>query len=159
VSRRLQDVAAIDEVCGFFEETIQGLKPHSEPGKPFHLLGDEAGMLRDQPKNSGFHRLFDVRFGWDAASGDSYLPLERGASVLILIGYLGSIKNRRTEKIMRQDEELIARYLLRENAPSPTNRPFNWDITPPAEMEELDESGSATIVILRYEVHYVCDPV
>lgn len=151
--------AAIDSVIEFFEREILALTPTTDPGKPFHLLGDGSGLLREQPKNSGFHRLMDIRYGWDPETGDTHMPLTRHASVAIMIGYLGSIKTRRIDRIMRQDEELIARHLLQSATSHEANRPFQWHIRPPHMLEELDEAGSATMLVIVYEVHYTCDSV
>jgi len=154
--------AAIDDVCAFFENTILALEPTSEPGRKFVLLGEEAGALEDQAINEGFFRLFDVMFGWDPSTGASHMPLERDSSVFIQIGYLGSMKSRRVRKVMRQDEELIARYLAQPSgfqAAHVTNRPYQWDIRPPHQMRELDDARSATILVIRYEVLYTCASV
>jgi hypothetical protein len=151
------DLAAIDDVITFFEDTVAATPPLFAPQRVFHLLGDDAGLLQNQPKNAGFFRQFDVRFATDAGAGESYLPLERIGHILVMVGYLGSVESRRLSKIIRQDEEQIARHLLRADLASPPSRPFNWDIVPPTQVETLGEDGAATIVIMTYRVEYVCD--
>lgn len=161
-ARTIPDLAAIDEVCTFFENKIAAISPLWEPERKFHLLGERDGMLAQQPKNENFFRQFDVISTMDAPTFQSYLPLERGAvPIWIQIGYLGSVRNRYLRKIVRQDEEKIAVELLSAKAvdDAPVGRPFNWDFRPPPQRDELGEDGAATIITLVYEVYYVCgDP-
>jgi hypothetical protein len=153
------DLAAIDEVINFFEEEVAASVPLYNPEQKFRLLGDESGLLVDQPLNVKFFRQFDVLFAGDADVGESYLPLERVAKIVIQIGYLGSVRNRRVRKIIRQDEELLARRLLRPDAGAPSDRPYNWDVVPPMQTDEIGRDGAATVVSITYQVAYTCDAV
>jgi hypothetical protein len=159
MSAPVPDLAAVDEVMTFFEQVVRDTPPLYAPEQRFRLLGEESGLLHDQPKNAKFFRQFDVRFTGEVNTGESYLPLERIGHVVIMVGYLGSARNRRLVKIIRQDEEQIARHLLRANHESPPNRPFNWDIVPPLEIEVLGQDEAATVVSMTYRVEYVCDEV
>lgn len=155
--KSVPDLAAIDQVVSVFETEILAATPFWMPEQRFHLLDDDAGLLGDQPKNANFFRQFDVRFAGDAGRVQSGPPLEREATIVIMIGYLGSVRSRRVEKIMRQDEEKIAIQLLREGVVTKPNRPFSWDVVPPMQTQSLGEDGAASIEIITYTVQYVCD--
>lgn len=152
------DAAAIDTVCRFFEDTIANALPHWEPELRFHLLDDDAGELRDQAKLDGFFRQFDVVAGSDPTILDSYLPLELENVVLVMVGYLGSIRTRRLRKIVRQDQEVINRYLFRDSTAEESNKPFKWSLRPPNLTEELGDDHTAFIMVYVYEVDYDCEP-
>ena len=155
----IPNLAAVDDVVTLFETVVEATPPLWAAERAFHLLGEDSGRLQDQPKNERFFRQFDVIFSGETETGESYLPLERAGHILIMVGYLGSVKSRRLRKIIRQDEEQIAKYLLRPNIESVSNRPFAWEIVPGLQSEELGEDGAATIIIMTYKVEYVCAEV